>query len=88
MGRWLEGVVVTFDGSLLPLDAGVAVRAAGFHVPDPASDRDAFIAATAQAHGLTVVTRNTADFETFGVPLINPWEYQPTAAHGKLRRKR
>ncbi len=72
--RWLEGVQMTFDGSILPLDADVAVRAARFHVPDPASDRDAFIAATAQVHGLAVVTRNIADFETFGVSLVNPWE--------------
>ena len=72
--RWLEGVQMTFDGSILPLDADVAVRAARFHVPDPASDRDAIIAATAQVHGLAVVTRNIADFETFGVSLVNPWE--------------
>ena len=31
------------------------------------------IAATALVHGLTVVTRNTADFAATGVPLLNPW---------------
>jgi predicted nucleic acid-binding protein len=31
------------------------------------------IAATALEHKFTVVTRNTADFEATGVPLINPW---------------
>lgn len=31
------------------------------------------IAATALEHGLTVVTRNTKDFEDLGVALINPW---------------
>ena len=35
--------------------------------------RDALIAATAKAHSMTVVTRNTGDFEKAGVPLINPW---------------
>ncbi len=34
---------------------------------------DAMIAATAIANGLTVATRNTGDFERFGVPLINPF---------------
>ena len=34
---------------------------------------DAMIAATAKAHGLTVVTRNVADFKRFGVPLLNPF---------------
>jgi len=31
------------------------------------------IAATAFVHGLTLVTRNTRDFEGYGVPLLNPW---------------
>ncbi|WP_226347213.1 type II toxin-antitoxin system VapC family toxin [Agilicoccus flavus] len=72
--RWLDEVRTTFEDSVLPLTAAAATCAAGFHVPDPASDRDAFIAATAHVHGLTVVTRNTADFQSFGVPLLNPWE--------------
>ena len=37
------------------------------------SDRDALIAATALVHGMTVVTRNTADFEATGVSVLNPW---------------
>lgn len=32
------------------------------------------IAATAKIHGLTVVTRNVADFKTFGVQLLNPFK--------------
>jgi len=35
---------------------------------------DAMIAATAQRHQLTVVTRNVGDFSAFGVPLFNPFE--------------
>jgi predicted nucleic acid-binding protein len=35
---------------------------------------DAMIAATAQIHGLTVVTRNIADFKAFGVALLNPFK--------------
>jgi toxin FitB len=34
---------------------------------------DALVAAVAQVHGLTVVTRNTTDFERCDVPVVNPW---------------
>ncbi len=44
------------------------------HIPDPRSDRDAIIAATAIVHGMTVVTRNVADFKPTGVEILNPWD--------------
>jgi len=37
------------------------------------SQPDLFIAATALHHGLTVVTRDTADYAKARVPLLNPW---------------
>jgi len=42
-------------------------------MPDPRSDRDALIAATALVHGMTVVTRDVADFQATGVGLLDPW---------------
>jgi hypothetical protein len=39
----------------------------------PIGAMDAFIAATAQAHGLTLVTRNVPDFEAAIKAIINPW---------------
>jgi toxin FitB len=39
---------------------------------------DAFIAATARHHGLTLVTRNVTDFEVLGLPLVNPWQNDET----------
>ena len=71
---WMEEhVLPAFDGRILAIDTAVAQRCAALHVPDPRSDRDALIAATALVHGMTVVTRNTADFEETGVALVNPW---------------
>jgi predicted nucleic acid-binding protein len=35
---------------------------------------DGLIAATALEHDLTVVTRNTRDFASFGIAILNPWE--------------
>ena len=71
---WLNHQVLpSFRGRVLVIDSAVARRCAGLHVPDPCSERDAMIAATALVHGMTVVTRNEADFARTGVPIINPW---------------
>jgi predicted nucleic acid-binding protein len=71
---WLDGhVLPAFAGRVLAVDTAVAQRCARLHMPDPRADRDALIAATALVHGMTVVTRNVADFELTGVPLLNPW---------------
>ena len=72
---WMDRhVLPTFSGRILPIDTAVAQRCATLHVPDPRSDRDALIAATALVHGMTVVTRNVADFERMEVGVLNPWE--------------
>jgi predicted nucleic acid-binding protein len=72
---WLEQhVLPEFSGRTLPVDTAVAQRCARLHVPDKRGERDALIAATALVHGMTVVTRNMADFEPTGVTILNPWE--------------
>lgn len=79
--KWLEEHVhPAFAGRILPVDEAVARQAARLHVPDPRPVRDALIAATAQVHGMTVVTRNIEDFTPMGVPILNPW----TAIHGPV----
>jgi hypothetical protein len=73
--QWLEQLVlIQFKDRLLNVDATVARACARLHVPDQRPDRDALIAATALVHGLTVVTRDSSDFEPMGVPLLNPWQ--------------
>jgi len=73
--RWLETHVLTaFNARVLSVDTAVARRCAQLQVPDPRSDRDAIIAATALVHGMTVVTRNVRDFEPTGVAVIDPWQ--------------
>ncbi len=67
-------VIPAFEGRLLAVDAEISRCAAAPHVPDPAPFRDALIAATALHHGMTVITRNTKDFERFdNVRVTNPW---------------
>ena len=70
---WLTGVRAAFAGRILPFTDNTAPVCASLHIPDPRSERDAMIAATAIEHRFTVVTRNTGDFVTTGVALINPW---------------
>ena len=72
---WLDqSVTAAFAHRVLPVDGRVARRAAALHVPDPVPFRDALIGGTALAHGMTVVTRDTEDFDRFGdLEVINPW---------------
>lgn len=77
---WLTThVLPAFSERILPVDVAVALCCAKLHVPDPRSDRDALIAATALVHGMTVVTRNIADFVSTKVDLINPWALSAVA---------
>jgi len=70
---WLAGVRAAFAGRILPFGQNTAAVCASLQIPNPRSERDAMIAASALEHKFTVVTRNTADFEATGVALINPW---------------
>ena len=64
----------TFAGRILPFTDNTATLCAAMHVPNPRSDRDAMIAATALERGMTVVTRNVADFVGTGMQLVNPFD--------------
>jgi toxin FitB len=70
---WLEQVASAYN--VLAMDAA-AFRAWAqlMHRKSDTVYEDAMIAATAKVHGLTVVTRNVADFKAFGVPLLNPFK--------------
>ena len=71
---WLnDSVLPAFSGRILDIDTLVAQRSARLHVPNPQSFQDGLIAATAIVHGMTVATRNVADFELSGAQLFNPW---------------
>jgi predicted nucleic acid-binding protein len=72
---WLnQHVLPEFSSRTLPVDTAVAQRCARLHIPNKRGERDALIAATALVHGMTVVTRNVADFAPTGALILNPWE--------------
>jgi predicted nucleic acid-binding protein len=68
-----------FDGRVLPFDAEAAsayaeVFAARRKAGRPSGTIDLMLAGIARARGASVVTRNVADFEGVGVPIVNPWD--------------
>lgn len=70
-----------FAGRILPFDEAAArefaiIVASRNAVGRPISEFDAMIAAIARSHRATVATRNIADFEHFGLHLIDPWKYR------------
>lgn len=76
---WLTNQLIPrFDQRLLLIDPGTAdqwgrVVAKAQAAGRPIDAMDAFLAAHAQQHQLTLVTRNVADFEATGIRLFNPW---------------
>ncbi|MDI1251238.1 MAG: type II toxin-antitoxin system VapC family toxin [Lacunisphaera sp.] len=78
--RWLEHVLVErFAGRILPVDAEVAdvwgrLQGTAQSKGRPLPTLDSLLAATARANGLTLVTRNSADFAGTGAELLNPWD--------------
>lgn len=70
---WLDRMLAEFADRTVPVDMKIALKCAQLHVPDPRPDRDAYIAATALVHDLTIITRNVRDFEGMGAKLLNPW---------------
>ncbi|MQA07975.1 MAG: PIN domain-containing protein [Pseudonocardiaceae bacterium] len=71
--EWLIRVVHQFADRILPVDAAVAVEWGAQPHNQPIPVIDGLIAATATAHGLTLVTRNGRDVERTGVRLHNPF---------------
>lgn len=76
---WLStDLLGRFQGRCLPVTTEIALRwgqaqAVAALRGRPVPVLDGLIGATALVHGLTVVTRNTADMAEFGVPVFNPW---------------
>jgi predicted nucleic acid-binding protein len=71
--KWLLWVATEFADRLLPVDEKVADQWGRLGVQQPVHVMDAFLAATALVHGLTIVSRDETGFRNTGVPVINPF---------------
>jgi hypothetical protein len=71
--KWLEWVATEFADRLLPVDEKVADHWGRLGLQQPVPILDAFLAATALVHDLTVVTRDELGFHNTGVAVLNPF---------------
>lgn len=79
LALWLtEDLPARFAGRIVPIDPAIALlwcdlmaqsRRSGFAL----SVMGGFFAATALERGLVLATRNTKDFVSLGVPVLDPW---------------
>jgi predicted nucleic acid-binding protein len=70
---WLETLLIEYQDSIMSFDQDIAQLWGRLRVPHPENALDKQIAATALIYGLTVVTRNQANFHQTGVRILNPF---------------
>ncbi|HET7388412.1 MAG TPA: type II toxin-antitoxin system VapC family toxin [Nocardioidaceae bacterium] len=70
---WLTRLESEYGDRIVPVTLRIAEMWGRLNAPDPLPAVDSLLAATALVHGWTLVSRNEADLETTGVPLLNPW---------------
>jgi toxin FitB len=80
LDEWLRSdLPARFDRRIVGIDVAIAdawgiIQARARQKGRPVGPMDGLIAATAEVHDMTIVTRNTKHFEAVGVPLLNPWD--------------
>lgn len=81
LAAWLDSVLALYSDRILPFELGAARRWGQLSAALGNHSADLMIAATALEHGLTIVTRNVADFDPTGVATLDPF-------NGAGRRRR
>lgn len=75
--RWYATMRLRLGSRVLAVDEPVMTVWSRISVPEMLPAYDGLIAATALVHGMTVATRNTADYLRVGVDVTNPWIEAP-----------
>ena len=73
LDSWVARLSEAHRDRILPIDRAIAEEWGRMDVPDPLPVVDGLLAATAKVSGLTLATRNTADVESAGVDLLDPF---------------
>lgn len=74
LNRWFRALATAYDSRILAVDRHVADVWGRMTAAAPVPSIDSLLAATAQVHSLTLVTRNTKDVKRTGVPCLNPFK--------------
>ncbi len=74
IASWVDGLELSFADRILGIDAATAKLWGELSAQRSRPVIDTLLAATAVVHGLTLVTRNTADVEDTKAKLLNPWK--------------
>lgn len=79
LSEWVNAIRRDYATHILPITPDIAETAAILRASASRKGRilhieDALIAATALEHQLTLITRNTSDFEITEIPQLNPWQ--------------
>lgn len=74
LNRWFHALVTEYEARILLVDQKVAEAWGRMNAVATLPAIDSLLAATAQVHGLTFVTRNTKDVTRTGVPCLNPFK--------------
>lgn len=72
--RWLDHLREHYQNEILTVGEEIADRWGRMQAERSLPVLDGLIAATASVHGLTVATRNVADYQNSGVDLVNPFD--------------
>jgi predicted nucleic acid-binding protein len=75
--RWYASIRGQLADRVLAVDEPIMMVCSRISVPDPLPAYDGLIAATALVHGMTVATRNAADYRRAGVEVFDPWVEAP-----------
>ncbi len=81
--KWLQNLPPEFADRILPVDERVADQWGRLGLQQPVPTLDAFLAATALVHDLTMVSRDEKGFRRTGVRMINPFSKPKSADRGK-----
>ena len=81
--KWLQSLPPEFADRILPVDERVADQWGRLGLLQPVPTLDAFLAATALVHDLTMVSHDEKGFRRTGVRMINPFSKPKSADRGK-----